>query len=443
MKTISLMQTIQKLLAEVKIEEHHNDILKEEINIAQERKDALKAVRSAELEYNKFLDRKFDHERFNNSKHKAAKKLANEIENFRSLDPNVAKALFRDGTITLPRPEHLEKKERKQLEDAIETTETSVEQSAENVQTQKREVPFKKEIKSTEGKWESWEDDAKKFYTKKAGEERVGFSVGPGEVSVMEEFGAKVMGSSYDFDILQNSKRWEVKEIDGDRLRTSIHGIVASAEPRFRLNVIFKKIDNTIKKLLEDVDVLSKLDDNSREATEDLTKFISAEMESIFSKSEITKKKLVHIVGALDNAAILYNGLQNLADKGSSGYNAVTVGKKTYSVRASQFQKILQALGAEDDIEIGEVDEISKRSARYVNLLEDDALKNPTAFMQELADNLTPDKTFKNVEGVILVTPEKYLIMTMSELNDALDFDGLTQGGRSFYKVKNSAKSKK
>jgi hypothetical protein len=189
--------------------------------------------------------------------------------------------------------------------------------------------------------------------------------------------------------------------------------------------------------------VLSQLDDNSREATEDLTKFISAEMESIFSKSEITKKRLVLIVGALDNAVILYNGLQNLADKGSSGYNAVTVGKKTYSVRASQFQKILQALGAEDDIEIVEVDEISKRSSRYVNLLEDDALKNPTAFMQELADNLTPDKTFKNVEGVILVTPEKYLIMTMSELNDALDFDGLTQGGRSFYKVKNSAKSKK
>jgi len=308
-----------------------------------------------------------------------------------------------------------------------------------------------KKIESTNFDWRPWSKDAANIYnpekakSKLESQGREFKKSGPGEYSVVEEFGdCEVMGSGYDYDIRQvfgGNTKWEVKEVDSGRLRTSIHGIVASAEPRHELNTALKKIQKTIINLKKDTDVTNAaLSPDGKNSLAMLISFIERNMETIFSKAEITTKLIGKLMTALKNAQEVKSELSNFA---GSSPNTIKVGDtEPVAVSNSQFQKIMKILGSPvANIEnTGETD-LQQRAASYVNELDDATIENPETFIDQVEEKLSPEKSFGPVNGVILVTPTHYCVVLKNELKDILDFDGITQGGRTFYSLKQDRKA--
>jgi hypothetical protein len=305
--------------------------------------------------------------------------------------------------------------------------------------------PREKKIVSTEGEWVAWSPPAAALYNPDKAKSKLKSlykKSGPGEYSVAEEFGdVEVMGSGYDFDILQRYggvTKWEVKEVDRGRLRTSVHGIVASAEPRHELNVAMKKIQKTVNELVKDNDTVSaSLSPKGINSLRMLTTFVEKNMESIFSKSEITSTLIEKLMTALENARIIRNELNAYAGMSP---NMISIGgADPIKVSNTQFQKIVRILGdPTSNISQTSSTNLQDRAADYVNELEDVSIDNPDSFIDQMEQKMSPENSFGSVNGVILVTSTHYCVVPKEKLGEILDFDGLTQGGRAFYSLKSN-----
>ena len=323
------------------------------------------------------------------------------------------------------------------------------------------------EIQSTNLQWVNWSQAAKELYSKTAAQRACDEAVatatteeekrklafkpsGPGEYSVVKEFGnCQVMGPNFAFDITQEingeTTKWEVKEVNGGKIRTSISGIMASASPRFKLNNALDKIKQVSDNMSRDEEVLSILSRKGRQNYINVSNFVKDKLQKIFAAAEMTQEDIETIYFIFKQAKNLKDDLltqaENAAPKTSS--NTVIIGGKPVEVSLLQFQKILKALGKENDFEVGtDKNTIARNAIKYAEMLDETAINAPGDFFETMKQELTPEKSFGDVDGVILVTNSKYCVVNNNEIQNILEFEGTTQGGRTLYSVKGS-KSKK
>jgi hypothetical protein len=330
------------------------------------------------------------------------------------------------------------------------------------------------EIKSTNLQWINWSEAAKELYSKADAEQACKAAVkaattqeekrklaykpsGPGEYSVIKEFGnSQVMGPNFNFDITQEINgeitKWEVKEVKGGRIRTSISGIMASASPRFKLNNALDKIKQTSNNMSGDLEVLAILSKKGYQNYINVSNFAKEKLEKIFAAAEMTQEDIETLYFIFKQAKNLKDDLitqaENATSKTSpnekfSSKNTVIIGGKPVEVSLLQFQKILKALGKENDFEVGEGKNTTARNAlKYAEMLDEPAINSPGDFFDSMKQELTPEKSFGDVDGVILVTNSQYCVVENEEIQNILEFEGTTQGGRTLYSVKGT-KSKK
>lgn len=310
------------------------------------------------------------------------------------------------------------------------------------------------DIGSETMKWIPWSEEAKKYYKtcSRDGEcfeidGKPAKKVGPGEYSIYVQFGGcEVQGPSVEYDIVQKiggkETKWEVKEVSKGKLRTSISGIVASSGPRFEINQVLKKVRDVIKNIKADEDFQTSLSNETKNRINIVSRFVESNMESIFSKAEITKERFRDMFFMLQHCQKIRDSLNSMSM--GSGPNMISIQGKDVPISSIQFHKVLRVLGREDEFEVksNPSDMLSKRAASYAIGLEDPAIDDPNAFVNSMKESLSAKKSFGDVDGVILVTNQQFIVVPLEQTQAILDFDGITQGGRTFYSVKKKDEKK-
>lgn len=280
-------------------------------------------------------------------------------------------------------------------------------------------------------KWHSWPIKVIKgkipYGTKNSDSEG---GVGPGENWVAITFGGKIQGGSVSYDVvLKDDSKWEVKQLltKSETVRPGTEGLKAFEDARERL----ENIMHELQEFCNSYDKSSLKDFLNKEQIskfEFIKSFIEDEFEMIVSKGEISKERFIDLRTCLITCSQLRSDLHaSVKNKTKTvvGLNDknINVDKTTFVDIAKQLEKATNR----DDIltDINEIDIV-------FSSLKDSAFTDVKKFFNEWFNSVKVSNVFSQVDGLIIVNPNQFMVIPKEHFNNTLKFDKVTQGKPRF-----------
>lgn len=277
------------------------------------------------------------------------------------------------------------------------------------------------------GVWMKWPDEYSSIpYSVKAS------GVGPGEERLAAMFGGEVQGGSVSYDIVINGAKYEVKQIDsGNKL------LVGDAESGRALIGFKREMSEIVGQLQKLVGLTSghplfrtvATDDEQRKI-DIIENWVDLEAQNIL-RGEIPVGRIKGGVRGADDSIKGY-GLYDIVKLVNSMINnknelrKVTIGDKTYNVTIPEYIKINRMLGVRIvDIDVEPFDIIRAE-------LDHPAFDNPNIVLDIWNNSVKATDVFDHVDGLFVVTPEKYMLIDHSQLNKRLKFSYITRSRVKF-----------
>ncbi len=280
--------------------------------------------------------------------------------------------------------------------------------------------------------WHKWPAQIKRtklsYGTKTAGDdvEQASLGTGPGEEWIAYIFGGQVQGTGVPFDIVMpDGSAWEIKQVlsGKDLIRPATEGIQAFKKAKDHLDNIVKQIRNfTI--VAEKIGLADRLSPDDAKRLDFVKSFIDDEAEMIIGKGEVSKERFIDLRSVLITLNKIKTTNMPASSEGAAemviGLNdkKVNVDKPTFIDIAKRVEK---ATKREDILDQFEEVEIALAT------LKDAAFDDPKAFFNEWFQSIKMSSVFSQVDGVIIVNPQGFMIVPKDQLQTTLKFEKVSQ----------------
>jgi len=260
--------------------------------------------------------------------------------------------------------------------------------------------------------------------------------VGPGEYRLKEILGpeAKVEGQSSPYDISTKSGNWEVKEPDRSALiRAGTEGVSASKESRDAVEEASDQV-LTAYSLIKKPEYSSFYDSLSAEEIDKLESFIKKDVPEIKKANIVTNrvKRLIDISKILSRLAKEEIPARDTDQKPAKKY--VEIGDEKKNVRKPVDLKTYLSVGQQIGLAEDEFD-ISAKEVLAANLKDKIFTEPEEWFQKNWTAGCLPSKVFGHTNGVILVSLDGYQVILSKDINEKMDFYGVTNA-RARYRVR-------
>lgn len=287
--------------------------------------------------------------------------------------------------------------------------------------------------------WHKWPAQIKKtnlsYGSKSAGEdvEQAALGTGPGEEWIAHIFGGQVQGGGVSFDVVMpDGSAWEIKQLlrSSDTIRPGTEGRQAFEGAKNHLNAIVKQIKN-FTKVATKIGLADRLGSDDKKKLEFVKTFIDDEAEMILGKGEVSKERFIDLRSVLITLSKLKAlNAESLGEKGSSPELTVGLNDKQIAVDRPTFidvAKRVEKATKREDI-LSQFEELDIALAT----LKDAAFDDPRSFFNEWFSSIKIDRVFSQVDGVIIVNPQGFMIVPKDQLQTTIKFDKITQGQPRF-----------
>ncbi len=259
-------------------------------------------------------------------------------------------------------------------------------------------------------------------------EDGAGGSAGmhPGEERLAMIMGAERQGDNVPFDLVdQGGKAWEVKGLakPTSLIRPGTFGVAAAREAMNRMMKVILEIEAFVDRIEEGdaATVCDSIEQMRRFVA--LRRFVEREKKDI-ERKEISASRFEAIALALENVSAMrkawdYETMKTL--KGTIGH-----GSKSLEVSRFKLVKMLRML-AEEDPEAQEL--LSTYEPRELALAEletKDAYDSPWDWMNAWDASIDVEQIF-DVDGLIVVNPGGFMMVTRPMFRDVLELRSLSQ----------------
>lgn len=252
----------------------------------------------------------------------------------------------------------------------------------------------------------------------------------PGEERLAKIFGAERQGDNVPFDLVdKDGKKWEVKGLlrPTSVLRPGMVGAHAVRVPIDRMIKVIVEIEAFVD-AIEAGNPINVCDTNEQmRRYVALAKFIKREKKDI-ERKEISSSRFEAITLALENVAALrkswsYESIKTLTGK-------LTHGEKDLEIPRLKLIKMLRMLASSDDDDGTAAELLATYGPRELALAELEtkaAYDSPWDWMNAWDASIDVDNVFAEVDGLMIVTPEGFIMVPRSLFRDVLELKTLNQ----------------
>lgn len=258
--------------------------------------------------------------------------------------------------------------------------------------------------------------------------EQIVRGTGPGEEWLAYVLGGQLQGGGVSYDlVLHDGSTWEVKQLlrQSDTIRPGVEGRKAFERARTWLLRIMNQL-RAFTKAAKVAKLRDHLNEDDVKRLDFIESFVTDEFEMI-GKGEISKERFVDLRSTLNTVNKLRREM-GVSDRPASmtvGLNdkEVSVDKPTFIDVAKRVEKATKRDDILSDIE--EVDIV-------LSTLKDPAFDDPKAFFDEWFKSVKATNVFSQVDGLIIVNPQGFMVVPQDQLGSALRFDKVSQGFPKF-----------
>lgn len=254
--------------------------------------------------------------------------------------------------------------------------------------------------------------------------------VGPGEYRLAAMMGGKVQGQKTPYDIVVGNKKWEVKQPDsGRQIRPGTHGMQAIAGVMQKLATMADQLESAFSGVDPDV-IAAAFDADAEDKINKIKQFIEKDLPFI-RKGEISsgrvfgskQQKGLSLVEVLGMISQLISQAQTNTGKLRK---VVKYAGKDHEVDLSTYVDVGRIMNVpEEDIDVDPRDV-------FPTLFKSEVFRDPVGFLEEYTNSITPKEVFGHTDGVILVKPDKFMIIPRDSLDEKLKFVRISQGVARF-----------
>jgi len=250
---------------------------------------------------------------------------------------------------------------------------------------------------------------------------------GPGELKLAWELGGEIQGHSVSYDVIDaQGNKWEVKEPNAsDMIRPGVEGRRAVEGIRQQIEEICRQLRQGFSRI--DMSALPAYESETGIKSFDVEDFIEHDIPMVMngelSQGRIVGKTHKNPVGLLQ----VMEYVKHMIGDANKCKRKVSWNGSEREIDVATYVRTSRELGLSDSDMGVEVCDL------FAGTFSHPAFRKPRTFIRDVwLRGVQASTVFDNVAGVVLVSPQQFMIVPHAELNDHLRFLYISKGEPRF-----------